>query len=167
MRLSQPAWLLLVASVACSPTVVDTAADEQIVRGMLAEWYEAATARDLDVLLDHYEDGATIMAANWPTATGRDAIREYFLAEWAATTAQLEFTGEAEEVHIAGDFAMLRGSARTTVTPTDGSEPWIYTGSFVEVYRRQPNGSWKSMWDIWNSTLPISELYRRMGPPEG
>ena len=167
MRLCQLACLLLVTSVACSPAVVDTTADEQIVREMLAEWYEAATAQDLDVLVDHYEDGGTIMASNWPTATGSDAIREFFLAQWEGATAQLEFAGEADEVYITGDLAILRGSSQVTVTPNDGSEPWVDTGSFVEVYRRQPDGSWKSIWDIWNSKLSISELSNRMLPPQG
>lgn len=119
---------------------------------MLAEWYEAMNAQDLDVLVDHYEDGATLMAANWPAATGRDAIRELFRAQWEIGKARV--TGEAQEVYITGDFAILRGSAAVTVTPGDGSEPFDDISSFVEVYRRQPDGSWKSIWDIWNSTLP-------------
>jgi ketosteroid isomerase-like protein len=134
---------------------------------MLAEWYEASNSQNLDVLVDHYEDGGTILAANWPAATGSDAIREYFLALWADTTVRVELDGEAEEVHISGDLAILRGTAQARVTPSDGSESWANTSRFVEVYRRQADGSWKSLWDIWNSPLSISELASRMPPPQG
>ena len=167
MRISRLGCLILVTSAACSPPVADTAADGRIVRGMLAEWYEASNAQNLDVLVDHYEEGGTILAANWPAATGSEAIREYFLALWADTAFHFELDGEAEEIHISGDLAILRGTAEGTVTPSDGSEPWVETSRFVEVYRRQADGSWKSLWDIWNSPLSISELATRWVTPQG
>ena len=152
MRLSL-ASVFMTVLVACAPPVVDTTEDERILRGKLTAWWAAATAQDLEVLVDHYADDAVLMAANWPTATGKDAIRAFFLALWETGSARV--AGDVAEIHISGDLAMLRGSATVRVTPSDGSEPFDDSNSFVEVYRRQPDGSWKSIWDIWNSTLPL------------
>ena len=145
--------VLALGLVACAPPAVDTAADEQILREKLQAWYAAANAHDLEALVTHYDDRAVLMAANRPTATGTDAIREYFLAEWESAVVQV--SGEVDEAHVSGDFAMLRGSWTATITPSDGSPSFDDAGSFVEVYRRQEDGSWRSVWDIWNSELPL------------
>ena len=100
MRLSQLACVLLMAIVACSLPVVDATADERILRDNLAAWFAAANAHDIDALLNHYEDGAVLMADNWPAAVGEDAIRENFLARWETGTAHI--TGEVEEVWVCG-----------------------------------------------------------------
>ena len=67
--------------------------------------------------------------------------RETLGGAQSGEAAQVE--GDVDEVQISGDLAMLRGSWTATITPSDGSEPFADTGSFVEVYRWQhPRGAW-------------------------
>lgn len=141
------------ALLSCAPPAVDTANDEAALREQLSAFWEAGNDRDLEAMMSHYADDAVVMAANAPTMTGTDAIRQYMLSLWETGTA--EIVGTIEEVHVAGDFGMVRGSIDVRVTPADGSEPFSDNSNFVEIYRRQADGSWKSAWDIWNSTLPL------------
>ena len=152
MRVASTYLALFVICGACAPPATDAAADEELLRAELQGYYTAYNARDVDALVERYEGGAVIMAANEPVAVGTEAIRAFFIAGWEG--AEIEVNGEMDDLVISGDWATMRGSWRGMITPSDGSPSIEDTGSFIEVYRRQSEGSWKSVWDIWNSTLP-------------
>jgi ketosteroid isomerase-like protein len=61
------------------------------------------------------------------------------------------------EVIIAGDVAIERGSFTWKVTPAGGSDVEDH-GSFLAIWRRQPDGAWKLARNIWNSTLPLPAI---------
>jgi ketosteroid isomerase-like protein len=50
----------------------------------------------------------------------------------------------------AGDLAYGRGRYTLSMSPA-GGEPIEDVGKYVVVYRRQPNGSWQAVADIFNS----------------
>jgi ketosteroid isomerase-like protein len=52
-----------------------------------------------------------------------------------------------------GELAYTRGTYSLTMQPA-GAAPMSDTGKFVEVWRKQPDGSWKIKWDIYNSDNP-------------
>ena len=130
-----------------------TAADEEAVREMVAAFDAAFNTRDADALLAAvYTDESTRMSANEPTAQGRDAIRASFLAAWEAGESNVD--NHVAEIHILGDLAAARGTWTARNVPSDGSEPYDDRGSWAGLYRRAADGSWKVVWDIWNSELP-------------
>ena len=58
------------------------------------------------------------------------------------------------DVRVAGAFAMAKGTFEGTSTPKAGGAAVPVKGKFVTLYERQANGSWKAVWDIFNSDLP-------------
>ena len=52
---------------------------------------------------------------------------------------------------ISGEFAVERARYEATIIPKNGGAALTESGKHIVVYRRQADGSWKVLWEIWNS----------------
>lgn len=114
-------------------------------------WLEAFNGGDAAGVAGCYEAGARLMAPNAETLEGRGAI-EAFTKEFVATGAKLTF--ELVAVHESADMCASVGRYVMTF-PGDAPED---RGKFVEVWRRQSDGSWLMADDIFNSDLPPAAI---------
>jgi len=128
------------------------AEDEAAIRAKAQEYDQASNAEDIEAMMALYLDGAVRMNPNMPASVGKEAIREYYLASWAEADANV--TNQAVGVQVSGDLATARGTWSGRIVPADGSEPYDDQGKWSAAWQRQPDGSWKTLWDIWNSDLP-------------
>jgi ketosteroid isomerase-like protein len=55
------------------------------------------------------------------------------------------------ETVIDGKLAYQRGTITATATPKAGGAARTSSGSFLRIYRRQPDGSWRMTRDMFNS----------------
>ena len=60
-----------------------------------------------------------------------------------------------EEVRVLGDIAIERFSGSTRLVPREGGEDVVDSTKGVWIWERQEDGSWKILWSIWNSNLPM------------
>lgn len=147
--------LLLSVSGACqTQTAQDTrAADESALRTLDSEWSKAAGAKDVDKTVSYYADDAIVMPPNSPQATGKEPIR----AIWKGMLGAPGFSGgwKSTKVDVArsGDLAYVSGSYELTENDASG-KPVSDKGKYLEVWKKQANGSWKCVADIFNSDLP-------------
>jgi ketosteroid isomerase-like protein len=58
------------------------------------------------------------------------------------------------ETVIAGDWAYQRGTYTVAATPKAGGTTRNTQGSFLRIYRRQSDGSWRMIRDMFNSDRP-------------
>lgn len=147
--------LLLLAS-GCGPsTPPDTrAADEKTIRDLDTQWSKAAADKDLDATLSYYSDDASLLPPNAPIATGNHAIR----AVWApilGPDVSLSWSPSKVEVARSGDLAYLIGVYQMTQKGSQG-KPSTENGKLVEVWKKQTDGKWKVVADIFNSDSPAS-----------
>jgi len=159
MSRSIPLLMVLVSLVVgCQPaaeTVREadtTAAVEAALQEDVAGFDAAVHAEDIDAMMSRYLDNSVRMNPNVPTAVGRAAIRELFLQGWEAN--DFDVSNELTDLHVADGLAVGRGTYTIRVTPADGSAPYEDVGKWSSAWQRQPDGSWKALWDIWNSDLP-------------
>ncbi len=95
------------------------------------------------------------MAPNEPAQTGRDAIRaslQKYFDQYAE-----ESRNVAEDVRVSGDLAVVRGTFDGKSALKAGGHPAQVKGKWLGAYQRQPDGSWKILWDIYNSDLPVAD----------
>jgi ketosteroid isomerase-like protein len=113
-------------------------------------WLAAAQARDWRTVALLYTEDAILMPPNGPPVVGRENIRAWF-ADFPPLS---RFHTETLEVVGCGDLSYLRGRYELTFE-VEGSNPVSDTGKYLEIRRRQPDGSWLLSRDTFNSDLPL------------
>jgi ketosteroid isomerase-like protein len=85
---------------------------------------------------------------------GKEAIRSALKQMAADPALSLKFEATRVEVASAGDSAYTQGSYTLTVTDSATKKPVNDKGSYVTVYKKQADGSWKAVSDIASSSTP-------------
>ncbi len=152
MKILRNAVLLFagcVSLLACAPPAPkapDTAADEAALRADPVAWFDAYAAGNVDAIANSYAEDALLMPPGAPAVQGRAAIREFWVADIAATKqagGSLKFD-EVTGVGVSGDTGWL--SATFSVSDASGA---VSKGKFLSVYRRE-KGDWQLLRDTWN-----------------
>ena len=99
----------------------------------------------------YYADDAILMPPNEPARTGMASVEEWFKA--LPNVSAVAF--KTEDMQGAPHLTYVRGRYTFTVTPP-GSAPVVDSGKFLEIWRRQANGAWRSQIDAFNSDLPAT-----------
>lgn len=115
------------------------------------QWLEAFNSGDASGVASMYEQGGRILPPNLEILDGRAAI-EAFVKEFVQTGAQLSFN--LLTVHESPDLGVAVGTYQMDFP--DGAAPQD-RGKFVEVWKRQSDGSWLIADDIFNSDLAAPE----------
>jgi ketosteroid isomerase-like protein len=152
------AFLLAAAALsltACQPAAdkedgasVDKAAIEQAIRDKETGWMEAYNKRDAAALQAEYEDEAAVAGFGAPLASDA-AARKTMLEAFAADPAlKVDFASDRIIVADSGDLASSRGHYSITSTDPSTKKPKTETGSYLTVYRKAADGSWKAVEDF-------------------
>ena len=153
---------LLVWAAACQPAPKTEAApaglsaqDEAAVRAIDAAWARAASAGDGNAIAALYATDATILPPMEPLRQG-EAAKKYWVDFMNSFSGPIELTTTAVEGR--GDLAYGVGTYRLTLTPKKAGAKPLPTeeGKYVEVFRKQGDGSWKIIYDIWNVNPPAA-----------
>jgi predicted ester cyclase/ketosteroid isomerase-like protein len=121
--------------------------DTMAIRMTIAEAQRIGFA-DRPTLAKHYwGDSAEIVAANGVTLRGHNAVRAWLekfppVSEWKLNV--LEMDGAGELAWVRGTYSILLSSRAKL--PFD-------TGQYLEIWRKQPDGSWKVVRNVYNSEL--------------
>ena len=160
------AWLLWAA--ACRPAPGASApaasaegqplaaADMAAIRATDSAFARAAGAGDAAAVAAMYLADARLMPPNRRPIEGREAIQKF----WGGLLGgyQLRFDVAAEEIEGRGDLAYARGRYTLDGTPkAKDAAPLHDEGKFLEVLRRQPDGTWRYAVDMYSSDLPASK----------
>ena len=128
---------------------------EQDLRDLDAKWSAAAGAKDIDKTVSYYSEDAIVMPPNAPSATTRETIRSAWKEMLTSPGAAIRWKATKVEVAKSGDLAYVSGTYEETMTDASG-KPVKDHGKYVEIFKKQADGTWKVVADIWNSDLPAS-----------
>jgi uncharacterized protein (TIGR02246 family) len=127
---------------------------EQALRDLDAQWSAAAAAKDLEKTISFYSENAVVLPTNAPAATTKDAIRNTWKDLLASPGLAISWETTKVEVAKSGDIAYTTGTYELTMNDAS-SKPINDHGKYVEVWKKQADGKWKVVADIWNSDLPL------------
>lgn len=147
---------LLAAACAPSAPSPDPAQEraefERALQPMVAEWDRSLNAGDADATMALYvPDGPVALPPNQPAADGADAVRA--LIQQISSTPGFRVENRIVDFDVDGHLAVARGTYRIFGT---GGAPDI-TGKWAGVWRKQADGSWKTVYNIWNTDAPMPQ----------
>jgi ketosteroid isomerase-like protein len=102
---------------------------------------------------DLYAEDAKLLPPNTGAIVGRAAIQDFWQSLLDVGLADVSL--DTTEVEQVGDIAYALGTYHLAIRP-QGADGVQDSGKYVYIYKRQPDGSWKALVDIFNSDLPAS-----------
>jgi uncharacterized protein (TIGR02246 family) len=135
-----------------NPAAELTQADLDAIRGVDSAFAAAANAGNADSIALLYANNAALLPPNLPPQKGRTAIRTFWGGFFKVYTVRFEIGSDVMEGR--GDLAYNMGHYRFTAVPKAKADPGVADeGKFVEILRKQPDGSWKYVVDMYSSNL--------------
>lgn len=131
-----------------------SAADQAGIRSADSAFMAAANAGDADAIAEVYAEDGSLLAPNLPPQKGRDAVRAFWGGFLDAYTVRFEVASDTIEGR--GDLAYNQGHYRFTAVPKAKGVPGIADeGKFLEILKKQSDGSWKYVVDMYSSNLAL------------
>jgi ketosteroid isomerase-like protein len=129
------------------------AADEAAVRQTDENWSKAAQSKKVDDWVAFYSDDAVLLPPNDKKASGKEDNRKVIADLLALPGLALSWEPAKVEVAQSGDLAYTQGSYQLTTTDAKG-KPSTDRGKTLEIWKKQADGTWKCVADMWSSDLP-------------
>jgi uncharacterized protein (TIGR02246 family) len=139
---------------ACNQSANTHDADVQAIKDIETQWNADYQAKDAAKITAHYSDDAVLMVPGEPSTVGKDAILAALKMMTADPVMSLKFQALKVEVAKSGDLGYTQGSYTLTVTDPATKQVINDHGSYVTVYRKQADGTWKAVSDIATSEVP-------------
>lgn len=150
---------LLLLTLGCSqqpaPAPDTRAAEEAAIRKAEADWSSATATKQVSAMVGYYDAQGSIFPPNAPIATGAEAIGKVWESLFAIPGFSLHFETSKVEVARSGDIGYSEGPYELQMNDPKGN-PLTDRGKFVAVWKKQADGSWKAIADIFNSDLPAA-----------
>lgn len=112
------------------------------------DWSKAAAARDADKVASYYAEDGMVYPPNAPVVTGRAAARELW-AE-ALKDPSMSLSWKTLHAEVTGNMGYTSGTYEASFKGPDG-QPGTDKGKYLCVWKKQKDGSWKAVHDMWNS----------------
>ena len=159
---------VLVVVVGCNrnPSAVDTrAADEAAIRAADSAFARTGETKDLAKQVTFYVDdgdGPMFLPQGVPLAAGKKAIHEALRSAYDDPNFSVTWRPIQVEAARSGELGYVRGVYETSVKAPNGT---ISTdkGKYIEIWKKQPDGSWKLLMDIANSDSPAAAAPQYLG----
>ena len=126
----------------------DVAKNAEAIRAGETQWVADWKARDAAKIGAHYTADADVMNPGSPAAIGTAAINAGVAEGLKDPAFGVTFKADAVTVAPSGDLAYARGLYTLTMTDAKTHKPAAFKGSYLTVYTKQPDGSWKALEDI-------------------
>ena len=144
--------------VAAPPATQQSATDQDLaeVKAVEEQWRRVIATfedGDVDTFMALTTEDVVLMPPGGSTLPGREPARrlmEDFFGTFAIEIERLSM----EEIVVAGEWAFVRDTYVSSLTPKSGGATVRARGKNVWILRRQADGSWKVARNMWNSSDP-------------
>lgn len=146
--------ILSACSNQASPSHENTANDSTAAVNAINKadslWDDQSAHNSAEGWLSFYTEDAIMMPPGEKTCTDTASRAASIKAMFAMPGAHMRFQATKTEVSKAGDLGYSTGPYQFSYTDAAGKEAHE-TGKFCETWKKQADGSWKCIVDIWNA----------------
>jgi ketosteroid isomerase-like protein len=134
----------------------DAQTEGQLLLARDAEWATTASeGRDVEKAASYWADDAVIIPQGQPVIEGKPAIRAFVTNVFHTPGFHIHWVSEKPVFSPDGNLAYLRSTTMTTVPSADG-KPINILSRGITVWRRDIDGQWRCIVDIWNDAPKAS-----------
>jgi ketosteroid isomerase-like protein len=149
MKLIIPLFIFTVLT-SCGGHKVDIKTEGERLMQISKEWSKSAGTDSLEKTLSYWADDATVMSPGQPPIKGKYAIREMIKGTSKIPGFKISWEPLSVSVSEDGDMAYLIEQNEITVNDSLG-KPISELNKGVTIWRKEADGSWKNIVDIWNA----------------
>ncbi|TMQ63792.1 MAG: DUF4440 domain-containing protein [Candidatus Eisenbacteria bacterium] len=134
----------------CSSAPMNLETERRAILARDQAWASAAAAKDLERTVAYWTDDATLMPPDMTALHGKVAIRQYVAGAFQAPGFGVTWKAQEVVVSPGGRMAYEIGTNQFTIADSAGV---LHTsaGKAVAVWRKDPDGVWRCVVDIWNA----------------
>ncbi len=143
-------WIIF-SSISVQSEEKDISQVRKILEEGGVKFVEAINKGDAAAAAALYTDDAILMPPNSEMIKGKSAIQEFWNTSIQMGIKNVSTT--VVDIQVSGDLAYRIGKYTLTVQPQD--HPAVTdSGKFLDIWKRQADGSWKIQVDTWNNDTP-------------
>jgi uncharacterized protein (TIGR02246 family) len=131
------------------------ASDVAQVKELYDEYLIAMDVGDFERWLALWMDDCLQMAPDTPPRVGTEELRAVYQPAFDLYVYDNLVYSEEVRVRILGDWAYAHSTYTFDMTPKEGGETTSFSGKFLEIVKRQIDGSWKIAIDCHNYNEPL------------
>jgi ketosteroid isomerase-like protein len=121
-------------------------ADE--VKHLRKKYMESQDIGDVEGCLSYWDDEGALMPPNSEVAQGKKALRALYEDLFGHYDEKNMIT--FDEIGVSEDWSFAQGCYEGVDIPKDGGEPVPQKGKYLEIHRRQLDGSLKFFRHMWS-----------------
>ena len=114
-------------------------------------FHDTLRNNNVTAFMSYIEDDAIIAPPADQPVSGKEAVEQWykvFLTKYR--TSSLNLTGK--EVFVGEHWAAEFGHFDWSLQPVDGSPVVLDHGTYMQVWRLKPDGTWRFAREVWNSS---------------
>lgn len=143
-------WLCSAGLAACAPAPADREAALASLRAAALAYQSAASAKDAEAVVALYDSTAIMVPPGGPLVEGLDGVRNYRFGFISTPGVRLEFELLRAELSESADLGWTLALGHITIERPEGPPGRDLVRDF-HTWRRQADGSWRVVVDMWNS----------------
>jgi ketosteroid isomerase-like protein len=131
----------------------DHSSDVAAIMKADSAWDRASEAKSVEGWLSFYTDNAIMMPPGENVCKDKTSREASIKNMFAIPGVSLRFQSSKVEVSRMGDLGYAAGVYQWSTKDVKGKD-YHETGKYCETWKKQADGSWKCIVDIWNADAP-------------
>jgi ketosteroid isomerase-like protein len=138
-----------ILSLGCSQSAIDEAAEAEALKELSRQWSNLIASGEFEAGMDYWANDAVMLPPEMPMLKGKEAIRDYVMTVAAIPGFRIRWEPEQAFISESGDLGYLIERNVIEVNGEDG-EKIVTHGKAVTIWRKEPDGNWRNVVDMWN-----------------
>ena len=144
--------ILLIATnlAACNENSINTKTEGEKLMQLSRDWSKSAATDSIEKTISYWAEDAIVMSPGEPALKGKQAIRGMIEGSSKIPGFRISWEPLSVVVSKSGDMAYMIEQNQITVNDSLGNPITQYNKS-VTIWRKESDGSWKNVVDMWNA----------------
>jgi ketosteroid isomerase-like protein len=137
--------------IGCNQSKVDLKTERNNIMKTDSAWSELArNGGDVEKIISYWSDDAVVVAPGQPVVKGKDALRK--MVTDSKNIPGFSISWKSSDINFSpdGQLAYMSGENLMTMNDSTGKKISI-PGRGYTIWRKEVNGDWKCVVDIWNN----------------